>query len=186
MNMRTITSLVAAALLAGCASSPKSKFYVLSVVPGHSEHARLSAPVQLAAVHIPPSLDRRQMVRLTTENRVAISETDRWAAPFDEMVRNVLSQDLAARFPNGSVILPQAPAPDGTRALVVTIVQFGPDTAGIVRLRGSWALLDEVTGAVRREHDFRFDAGPATQPNETAAAMSQALGRLSAAIAAAL
>ena len=126
------------------------------------------------------------MVRLRNENQLEISETNRWAAPFDEMVRNILSQDLAARFPNGSVILPQAPALDGTRTLVVTIAQFGPDAAGIVRLSGSWALLDEVTGAVRREHDFRFDAGPATQPNETAAAMSQALGRLSARIAAAL
>jgi uncharacterized lipoprotein YmbA len=183
MKIRTTITFLAAVFLAGCASSPKTNFYVLSVVPGGSGHGGLSAPVQLSAVHIPPSLDRRQMVRLTNENRLAISETNRWAAPIDEMVRSVLSQDLAARFPNGSVILPQAPAPAGTRTLVVTIAQFGPDPVGMVRLSGSWTLLDQETGEVTREHDFRFNAGPAKNPTETAAAMSQALGRLSAAIA---
>jgi hypothetical protein len=186
MKMRTITAFLAVVFLAGCGSSPKTNFYTLSVAPARTGHASISAPVQLAAVHIPPSLDRRQMVRLTNANSVAISETDRWSAPFDEMVRSVLSQDLAAQWPNGMVVLPQAPAPPGTRPLVVTIAQFGPDAGGTVRLSGSWALVDGTSGVVRREHNFEFDAGPAENASATAAAMSQALGRLSTAISAAL
>ena len=99
-SMRTLSTILIVFLLAACGSSPKTHFYTLSVAPGSTGHG-IQTPVQLAAVHIPPSLDRRQMVRLTSANSVEISEVNRWSAPFDEMVRNVLAQDLAARLPTG-------------------------------------------------------------------------------------
>jgi uncharacterized protein len=165
-------------LLTGCGSSPKTNFYTLSVIPGKTGAESVSSPVQLAAVHIPSSLDRQQMVSMTSANRVQISETNRWLGAFDEMARNVLAQDLAARLPKGKVILPQAPAPAGTTTLVVTIAQFGPDADGRVKLNGSWALLHGSSGLPALERNFQLDAGPTADADATAAAMSRALGQL--------
>lgn len=181
--MRQSLTLFLLLFLAGCGSSPKTNFYTLSVPPATSGRHSISSPVQLAAVHVPPSLDRRQMVRMTNANSVAISETNRWSAPFDDMVRNVLSEDLAALLPKGKVILPRAPAPAGTGTLVVTLTQFGPDASGEVRLNGSWALLNSASGQPQVERDFSLSAGPAPDADATAAAMSQALSRLAGIIA---
>jgi uncharacterized protein len=179
MKMRNEIALVLLMiLLTGCGSSPKTNFYTLSVVPGRTGTESVSSPVQLAAVHIPPSLDRRQMVSMTTANAVKISESNRWSGAFDEMARNVLAQDLAARLPKGKVILPQAPAPAGTTTLVVTIAQFGPDADGRVKLNGSWALLHGSSGLPALERNFQLDAGPTADADATAAAMSRALGQL--------
>ena len=139
--------------------------------------------MQLTAVHVPPALDRRQMVSMKGENSVNISETNRWSAPFDEMVRNVLAQDLAARLSPGRLILPRAPAPPGTAMLVVTIAKFAPDDAGNVNLEGSWTLLGAGSSKPR---GFKLTAGPTTNADSAAAAMSEALGKLADRIAAAL
>lgn len=184
--MRTTLALLSLLLLTGCGSSPETNFYTLSVTPVTTGRHSISSPVQLAAVHIPPTLDRVKMVRMTNENSVQISETDRWSAPFDEMVRNILSQDLAALLPKGKVILPRAPAPRGTGTLVVTIATFGPDAGGEVKLNGSWALLDNNSDAPELERTFQIDAGPAADAEATAAAMSRALSRLASTMAAGL
>ncbi len=185
--MRTHWAALLLACLAGCASSPKTNFYTLSkIAPTTAAALSIPFPVQLAAVHLPPSLDRRQMIRLSSDNSVEISDTDRWSAALDEMVRNVLSQDLAARLPEGMVILPQAPAPHSTATLVVTIAQFGPDATGRVRLNGSWALLAGGPDTPMIERDVQIDTGHAATADATAAAMSRALGQLASDIAAAL
>lgn len=177
-------TILALLLLAACGSSPKTHFYTLSVAPGRT--AAIGSPVQLAAVHVPPALDRRQMVRMAGANSVEISETNRWSAAFDEMVRNVLAQNLAQRLPRGKLILPNAPAPPGTATLVVTLVSFGPDADGRVKLNGSWTLLGGASADVVREHDVHFDGGPAPDADAAAAAMSRALGELASAMAAGL
>ena len=137
-------------------------------VPRRTDARRFPYRVQLAAVQLPPSLDRRQMVRMTGENRVGISDVDRWSAPLDKMVRNVLSQDLAERLPAGTLVLPEAPAPAGTRLVVVSVAQFGPDAGLRVRLVGNWALVDAASGAPLLERDVRLDGGPPRPPTRQA------------------
>lgn len=185
--MRRIAWGALALLLASCGSSPRTHFFMLSADRGgHAEPASVAFPVQLTAVHIPPALDRRQMVRMTGGNTVEISDTDRWSAPIGEMVRNVLAQDLAARLPEGRVILPEAPAPPGTQRLVVTIARFGPDANAEVRLDGSWVLLAAASDTPVLTRDFALDSGPAPTADAAARAMSRALGQLATEIAAGL
>ena len=184
MIVRTLALVVMIVLLTNCGSSPKTNFFMLTVIPDRNQgYATISSPLQLTAVHIPPGLDRREMVRMTGGNRVDVSDVDRWSAPIDQMVRNVLSEDLSARFPAGSVILPDAPAPPGTRRLVVTIAQFGPDANANVQLQGSWVLLSAAAETPIVARDFHLDAGPAITADATARGMSQALGELATQIA---
>ena len=184
--MRLCLTILLLLLLAGCGSSPKTQFYALSSLPSATGHRSASITIQLSAVHVPPLLDRRQMVSMSGANSVKISETNRWSAPFDEMVRNVLAQNLAARLAPNQVILPDAPAPPGTASLVVTIAKFAPNVSGMVTLQGSWTVLNGESGAPITRRNFNLTTGPATTPDSAAGAMSEVLARLANQIAAAL
>ncbi len=185
-----------AQLFLGCASSPPSHFYSLTAVaPAGSEQASAasspgdasSAPtlpstplVRVAAVHIPSSLDREEIVRRGSGNELEINGLDRWGAPLDEMVQRVLTEDLLERLPAGAVVLPSSPAPAWTDRIVVDILQFQSDADGAVVLEGSWSLLEPKSSTPSLIRNIRYSetASPAARYGDQAAAMSRMLGRL--------
>ncbi len=172
-----------AQLLLGCASSPPSHFYSLTAVaPASSEQAPalLSAPsVRVAAVHIPSSLDRQEIVRRGSGNELEIGGFDRWGAPLDEMTQRVLTEDLLERLPTGSVVLPSGPAPARTDRIVVDILQFQSDANGAIAFEGSWSLLEPRASNPSLIRNFRYgETASPTSYGDQAAAMSRLLGRL--------
>lgn len=186
--MKRIAVLVLAALLTGCASSPASHFYSLTAAAPADSGVAAGAvpqaagpvePLRVAAVHIPPALDRVEIVRLGPDNQLAISGLDRWGAPLDEMVQRVLTEDLRERLPAGQVVLPSSPAPAGTVRIVVEILQFQSDAAGTVVFDGSWSLLppDKSAPSLIRDIHYSEMASPRDYGDQ-AAAMSTMLGRL--------
>jgi uncharacterized lipoprotein YmbA len=182
------TALVAAVLLAGCAHSPPTRFFTLDPVaaPAAPASAQALAPVQLDAVHIPPALDRPQVVTQMGANRVAVHDLDQWASPLGEMMRRTLAQDLLARLPQGAFILPDAPRPVGVRALFVDVLQLQADPDGRVVMQASWTLTAAGSphAALIRNVQLTTDAAPG--PQGAAAATSQLLGQLADNIAGAL
>ncbi|HEY6578774.1 MAG TPA: PqiC family protein [Rhizomicrobium sp.] len=173
--------------IAGCGSSPKTSFYALSVAPdGNDSGSAVAFPIQVVAVHIPPSLDRNEMVRKSKGESVSISDTDRWSAPLGEMIRNVLSQDLQGRLPKGKVILPDAPAPAGTASIVVTIADFSAAADGRVALDGSWSLLKANTNTPNLHRDFDLQTNGGSGADAVAGGMSSLLGELADDIASTL
>lgn len=185
MRVLNAAVVLAALALVGCGTSPKTHYYTLAVVPGAAQGTvAISPPVTVAAVHVPPSLDRRSMVRRTGTNTVDVSGQDRWVAPLGEMTRRVLSQDLAARLARNAVVPPDSPGPPRVAQIVVSIAEFGPDGQGKVTLEGSWSLLR----GGRHEPVLRRDvalaiAASARGGSGEAAAMSQLLGQLATRIA---
>ena len=181
------TSVLLALLtgLAACASSPPTRFYSLAAIapqsgaPESDSAGSHPAPLRIAAVHIPPALDRREIVRFGAGDRLEISGVNRWGAPFDEMVQQVLTQDLVERLPADMVVLPLGPAPSGTRSVVVDLLQFQSNAGGSVVLQGSWSLLVPGKSSPAVVRNFRYDASAGGQSfaDETAA-MSQLLARL--------
>lgn len=168
--------------LAGCASSPPSHFYLLTAVtPATTQTAsgKLRAPVRVAAVHLPSTLDRQEIVRTGPGNRIEIDGFHRWGAPLDEMAQRVLTQDLVARLPAGDVVLPNSPAPSGTDNLVVDLVAFQSNADGSVRLEGSWSLLAPGASTPTLIHNVRYDETTSARNfDRQAAVMSRMLARL--------
>jgi hypothetical protein len=98
-------------------------------------------PVWIATVIVPKTLDRTQLVRRASANRLDVSENNHWAAPLDDMARRVLSQDLATRLPEGMVIQPGEPLPSGRlRRIAVDLSTFESDLEGHVVLNAQWTL----------------------------------------------
>ena len=179
-----MTSRLPAALLtltlAACASSPQTRFFALDPVsPGAApaDRGAVRAAVKIDAVHIPPALDRDSMVRGESDNQLEISSQDRWAGDLGEMVRRVLTQDLAQRLPSGMVIAPESPAPASARGVVVDILTFQPQ-AGEVVLDADWTLLQgtQSNAVLRRSVHLTTSAAPSAQSQ--AAAMSTLLGQM--------
>jgi uncharacterized lipoprotein YmbA len=163
------------ALLAGCAGGPPTRYYTLSSetpAGGETPAGRPGATaVTLATLRLPAVTDREQMVVRTGPQTVDIRDTDRWAAPLDEMVPRILARDLALR---GAA----APGTAATR-VSVAIDEFMADTSGVCRLTGRWWLANDESGSGPGGHGFALTrplagtGGPAV-----AAAMSALLADL--------
>jgi uncharacterized protein len=127
--------------LTGCSSSPPKRFYVLDPIPG--QHRSSSGPeveLQVAAVNIPPALDRQEMACENATGSLQISDINRWGAPLADMTQNVLTRDLTERLRAGAVIPPRTGAPQGTYELTLDLLQFGCDATGKVVLAGGWSV----------------------------------------------
>jgi uncharacterized lipoprotein YmbA len=187
-QIEAISIVAASSLLSACASSPRVHFYTLDPVPSpHPTAGAFHGPVRVGAVYLPPALDRKQMVGQSAPNTLTISGQNRWGAPLTDMMRRVLTQDLMARLPPGAVVSPKAAAAPDTRAIALDILQFQPDPAGIVILEGSWTLSGSHSDPAGAAHSFKLQE-PGVQKDyvSRAQAMSQLVGRLADAIAAAL
>lgn len=185
--MKRLAILSGGLLLAGCGHSPPTRFYTLDAVPpAHAVAAGARTPVQLAAVHLPPALDRPQMVVQVAANRLEIREQDQWGAPLDEMMRRTLAQDLLARLPEGAFVPPEAPRPAGAQGLVVDVVQLQATPDRVV-LQANWSLTGGPSRDVLLSRTVQL-AAPASGPDAAAQAdaISRLLGQLSDQIAAAL
>jgi uncharacterized lipoprotein YmbA len=186
MSRRPLTVWTAALFaISGCGTSPPTHFFTLTpMAPATRSSSSPYTPVQVDAFRIPSVLDRKEIVRSVDGDMLELDEQDNWGAPLDEMALDVLAQDLMARMPKGSVILPDAPAPPGASHLEVDVATFreGPDRK--VRLEGSWTLLkgNPAIPAIHRDVNLSTIASS----GDTAAqvtAMSQLLGRLADEIA---
>ena len=174
--------------LTACASSPQTRFFALDPVSGAASPAAnggdaVRKPVKVDAVHIPPALDRDSIVRGESDNQLEISSQDRWAGDLGEMVRRVLTQDLAQRLPSGMVIAPESPAPPAARGVVVDILTFQPQ-AGEVVLDADWTLLEGTQSNAVLRRSVHLTTPAASSAQSQAAAMSTLLGQMADDIAA--
>ena len=185
MNRRLTLAVIAAVTLAACASSRPTRYYTLDPIQPVTiaSYQPVGTPIVIDKVILPATLDRPQIVRRVSANRLDIDETDRWPAPLDEIVQRVLAEDLASRMTAGIVILPGQPLPSGAvRRIYVDVAMFEGDLSGHVALRARWTIEAGDAAAPSVSHDahdeyITVDAGSGT-PDALAAAMSRALGEL--------
>jgi uncharacterized protein len=149
MRHRFVLGLVGV-LVIGCGGAPENRYYTLSVRP-----PTIAAPavpqraidLTLALVRLPGVTDRPQLVVRTGPETVDVREFDRWAEPLDQMVRRILSEDLAMRL--GSV-RGSLKADEPGRRLFVAIDEFMASQSGVSRLDGRWWTLDSAGDPARK------------------------------------
>ncbi len=176
MSRSSLLLLSAAIALAGCSSTP-TRFWTVEPLVGVAPPvgARVAAPIQIAAVHLPIGIDRLEIVQHDTANRVKVLDFDRWSGPPGDLLRQVLTQDLIGQLPPGSVILPGAPAPTGTRAVVVQILDLRR-SGDRFAMQLSWS----YAGKPVQPHVLQLDAPAGAGDPE---ALTQALGQMTAQLA---
>ena len=99
-----IVTLLMAAALAGCGTSPPERFYTLASEPAPALSAGTTAngvSIIVGPVSVPELVDRPQFVVRSGANRVEIAEQSRWAAPLKHEIPRVIADHLA-RFIEGA------------------------------------------------------------------------------------
>ena len=134
-------STIALCFLAGCATSPASKFYTLSAVQV-VEQSSNAAPVAIAIdpVTVPELVDRSQIVTKLDTNRVSIDEFARWAEPLKSQIPRVLAADLARFIPGAIVSTYPQRVDDNAYRVSVDVQSFDASTNGAVTVAVIWSV----------------------------------------------
>jgi uncharacterized lipoprotein YmbA len=178
-------SFTGCALLKGPTPTP-TRFFVLDPVaqPDQAPGGRRLA-LGLGPLHVPPYLERPEMVRRVSENQLAFDEFDRWGEPFKANLLRVVATNLDRLIGvDRMAFYPWYSNTPLDYAVTVDVLRFEPQPDGQVLLDARWVIGDPH-GTPLRSGSSRLTA-PAGTPEQTAAAMSSLTGSMSGDIARAL
>jgi uncharacterized lipoprotein YmbA len=186
--MRIVLLATAIGWLAGCASSPPSRFYTLNslaVTEGKQPAANVK-PVSIGVlpVEVPDYLDRPQIVTRYGANQLKYASFDRWAGSLSDNMSTVLAENLAALLGTGQVFVNPGHAEKTDLAVLMRVIRLDCMPGDQVLLKAQWTVFTEpdyksmatgVSNITEKLRDNQFDS--------IAAALSRALGRVSRDIA---
>lgn len=179
-------------LLAACvSSSPPARFYTLLAQEPGADAARATLDdewVGIGPIDTPSYLDRPQIVTRGTGHQLVVHEFDRWADPLKDRILDVLIENVVALSDSNRVApypWPSAFRPDRRVIGEINAFEAGPNGEVVLKTRWTLQLTDEPGTSDVRITEYREPADT-DDFNSIAAAMSRALARWSADIAAAL
>jgi len=174
-------------VLAGCSffSRSQSRFFSLErIAPATQPAALRGAPIGIDGFELPPGLDRREVVIRKADHQLEIRSTEQWSALLQPLALHTLAFDLAARMPEGMVILPGEARPAGAvRSVNIVVEEFAAGTESRVILDARWVLREMGRPDVTR-HDRVEVPITSLDSASVASGMSQALAALADHIAA--
>lgn len=186
MKLDRLVSMVAlsvACVLAGCASSPPTRFYTLKAFPPAPRPLYVGPPLRMSQVQIPAILDRPQLVREPRTNELKVEEFYHWGAPLGQLVRNALTEDLQARSAAGTVLATGADKPNAV-TLNVEILNITSSDSD-VRMDVIWTATSTVTVAGKpattslSHTEHLVEGQSASSPEAYSAAVGALVGQLS-------
>ncbi len=169
----------------GCGVSPPSTFYALSAESGTAQPSPVHT-LKLRRPAIAGYLDRQVIVKTVVDHRLGLVDTDRWAAPLDEMLGRVLAQDVEQRLA-GSVVFTEdgAITADANLTLEVDVRRFDVGDGGKVNLVAEVALEKGDAHASVGTRTVELQQVPRCPTTQAlVAAMSDLVGKLADVIAA--
>jgi hypothetical protein len=184
MRVKGIFSLtVTLLLLAGCGSTPRSNYYMLSA-DASGQPGSAGPAIGVGPVLVPEYLKGREMVLNRSEHKLELADYDRWAEPLDAGVTRVVAVNLAVLLDTQNVqSFPwrRDAIPDyAVRIAVVQLAVQGSEA----RLVAEYTVADPRQGEPVSQHIRNFTTSTnAADPERVAAAYSQLLLELSEDIA---
>lgn len=180
-------------ILAGCASSPSSKFYRLNPLQNSTSITRDASPEQnlliaIGPVRIPDYLDRPQIVTRAGENELKLSEFHRWAGSLENNVTRVIVDDISGLLPTDRFsVVPWAPymvsqIPTSYR-VEVFVNRFEGTLGDSVLLKAQWEVFNHDGRLLLKRESLVREQIHGDSYDALVAAMSSALERLSRDIA---
>jgi uncharacterized lipoprotein YmbA len=136
-------------------------------------------------IGFPAYLDREQIVTRISQNRLDISENDRWVEPLEENFNRVFSQNLALLLPGARVVrYPWQNSQRPAYQIQMEVLRFEPIGRQEVELLARWAVVDASNKKPLVVKESRMARQTKTKSTEASvAALSEALGDLSREIA---
>jgi uncharacterized lipoprotein YmbA len=141
--------LLVAFLLAGCSSTPPTRFYKLNSLPGGQQEnpaalLGMDIAIGVGPVELPEFLDRPQIVTRKSQNQLEIAEFHRWAASFPRDFSRVLAKNISTLLPTDRVaVYPWEDAFSPTYQVKMDVEQFDGQLGEQVFLRVIWSLVGQ-------------------------------------------
>ena len=175
-----------AAAASGCGTTAPSRFYTLDATAVSDGTAPVSYPIMVGPVSVPAAVDRPEFVLQTAPNRVDVDEFNRWAAPLNDAVAQVVAGDLVKLL--GTPNVAAAPMANFEPAYRVTIdVQRFESVPGQSALvEAVWTVHRTAGGETRSGRTIASEPVQGSGFDALAAAHSRALAKMSVDIAAAI
>ena len=143
---RTLFLVAVAVWLAGCASTPQSRFYTLnSLAPQETKQPSRDTAnpvsVGIAPVEIPDYLERPQIVTRDGRNELRLAEFDRWAGSLSDNISAVLSENLSMLLGSDRVFVnPGVRSEKPDYAVAMRVLQLDCVPGEHVLLKAQWTL----------------------------------------------
>ncbi len=146
-------ALVISGCLGGPSPTPATRFYVLNSF--HSEENpnppepiavfgdEVTSPgLGVGPIKLSQVLDRPQIILRTSHNEIQVADLDRWAAPLNELITNVLVDNFSALLSTGSILrFPWKTTLPIDYQIILEITRFDGMPGGNVDLRARWGIL---------------------------------------------
>ena len=187
-----VATMFALTSLAGCGSSPPSRYYALSSleIPVHADAIStdsVNTTLAIGPVTIPDYLDRPEIVTRSSRNQLTLAEFDRWGGSLATDINRVLVENISLQLVSQgvSVVMWRTPAPARYK-IPVSFTRFEVSGETAV-LWAQWGIVDQEknTSVVTRESVMTKPVA-GKMYIEVVAAMSDALADLSKDIAKAM
>ena len=157
----------------------------LTTTPVTRQDTRLSLGV--GPITLPAYLDRPQIVTRASQAKLELSEFEQWAAPLQDDVPRVLSENLAYLIPTNHVtVFPWQRSTPIDYQITVDITHFEGTLGESSALTARWRILDKDGRELLMTTSSVSEQISGQDYEATVASMSRTLGSLSRAIAAAL
>lgn len=190
LPISVLSGLCIAALLTACAETKPPQFYLLSPIPNpkvETVGATPAATVTLAVgpVEMPKHVDRSQIVKFSSANKLELSEFDRWAEPLANNFARVLGENLVVLVPTEQVLIhPWRRTPPFDFQITVNVLTFAVRPNGYVELIARWSVFSKkgTEPVMSRRSSYSVEVG-GDGFEATVAAMSRAVADLSQDIA---
>ena len=188
MAGRTAHLMVSIALVtaaaSGCGTSAPSRFYTLDATAVSDGTAPVNYTIMVGPVSVPAAVDRPEFVLQSAPNRVDVDEFNRWDAPLNDAVAQVVAGDLVKLL--GTPNVASAPMANFVPAYRVTIdiQRFDSVPSQAALVEAVWTVHSTAGGETRSGRTVAREAVQGDGFDALAAAHSRALARLSGDIAA--
>lgn len=169
--------------VAGCASADPA-YYTLRPSPGAAVPTAVGT-VKLARPGLAGYLDRPEIVRDSTSNKLLLQSGERWGEPLGDMIGRIMAEDLTQRLP-GSTVFTEAGSisVDADSTVEMDIQRFDLDASGRVVLLAQVAVRSGRNHASASSRSIRLTISPSdTSTAALVGAMGTLIGQLADAVA---
>jgi uncharacterized lipoprotein YmbA len=138
-----VSFIVLGLVLAGCGESLPTRYYVLNAMaPLDSTIPADGRTLSVMPVSLPEYLNRPDVVRRDTDNRLDLAALDRWAEPLDINLTRVITEDLAHLLQDDGYIVMPSDLSEAGLILEVQVLRFERNAEGTAVLVALWQLRD--------------------------------------------
>ncbi|MGA8056734.1 MAG: PqiC family protein [Candidatus Binataceae bacterium] len=175
-----------AAAASGCGTTAPSRFYTLDPTAVSDGAAPVNYPIMVGPVSVPAAVDRPEIVVQTAPNRVEVDEFNRWAAPLNDAVAQVVAGDLVKLLGTPNVAAAPLANFDPAYRVTIDVQRFDSVPGQSALVEAVWTVHRTAGGETRSGRTIASEPVQGSGFDALAAAHSRALAKMSVDIAAAI